>query len=72
MAYNVYTCMVLSFIHYSTTDVRDKYNKTPLHWACGWGHKHVVQYLVEEAKCYVGEIYCALSRSLSILLFITD
>ncbi len=50
------TCMVLSFIHYSTTDVRDKYNRTPLHCACEGGSKHVVQYLVEEAKCYVGEI----------------
>ncbi len=40
----------------STTDVRDKDNKTPLHWACGGGSIDVVQYLVEEKKMDVGEI----------------
>ena len=40
----------------STTDVRDKDNKTPLHWACKGGSKDVVQYLVEERKMDVGEI----------------
>ncbi len=40
----------------STTDVRDDYNKTPLHWACQGGSKDVVQYLVEELKMNVGEI----------------
>ncbi len=38
-----------------TTDVRDKDNKTPLHCACEGGSKDVVQYLVEEVKCDVGE-----------------
>ncbi len=32
----------------STTDVRDKDNRTPLHCACVGGCKDVVQYLVEE------------------------
>ncbi len=40
----------------STTDVRDKDNWTPLHWACVGGSKDVVQYLVEELKMDVGEI----------------
>ena len=40
----------------STTDVRDKDNKTPLHWACEGGSIDVVQYLVEERKMDVGEI----------------
>ncbi len=38
----------------STTDVRDK---NPLHWACEGGSKDMVQYLVEELKMDVGEIY---------------
>ena len=40
----------------STTDVRDNYNMTPLHWACVRGSKDLVQYLVEELKMDVGEI----------------
>ncbi len=40
----------------STTDVRDKVNMTPLHYACVGGSKDVVQYLVEELKMDVGEI----------------
>ena len=40
----------------STTDVRDKNNMTPLHWACVGGSIDVVQYLVEERKIDVGEI----------------
>ena len=36
-------------------DVRDKYNKTILHDACSGGSLPVVQYLVEEVKCDVGE-----------------
>ena len=39
-----------------TTDVRDKDNMTPLHWACVRGSKDVVQYLVEVGKMDVGEI----------------
>ncbi len=42
----------------STTDVRDKDNRTPLHYSCVGGSKYVVQYLVEELKMDVGEIYC--------------
>ncbi len=41
----------------STTDVRDKDNKTPLHWACEGGSIDVVQYLVEERKMDV-DLYC--------------
>ena len=37
------------------TDVKEMDNMTPLHLACERGHKEVVQYLVEEAKCDVGE-----------------
>ena len=40
----------------STTDVKDKDNKTLLHWACEGGSIDVVQYLVEEKKMDVGEI----------------
>ena len=40
----------------STTDVRDDYNRTPLHVACVVGSKDLVQYLVEELKMDVGEI----------------
>ncbi len=49
----VLTSLVLN-VH--TTDVRDKDNKTPLHCACEVGSKDVVQYLVEEIKCDVGEL----------------
>ena len=40
------------------TDVRDEDNMTLLHVACLNGHKEVVQYLVEEVKCDVGECIC--------------
>ncbi len=40
----------------STTDVRDKDNMTPLHYACLVGRKDVVQHLLEEGKTDVGEI----------------
>ena len=36
-------------------DVRDRYNRTILHDACSGGSLPVVQYLVEEVKCDVGE-----------------
>ena len=35
--------------------MRDKYNRIPLHTACWCGHKEVVQYLMEESECDVGE-----------------
>ena len=31
------------------------YKQTPLHHACDHGNKDVVQYLVEDIKCEVGE-----------------
>ncbi len=40
------------------TDVRDEDKQAPLHTACKWGGKKgLVQYLVEEAKCDVGESF---------------
>ena len=39
--------------------MRNKDNLTPLHSACVGGNKEVVQYLVEELKCDVGEFLCA-------------
>ena len=38
-----------------TTDVRDEYNRTPLHHACWKGNIEVVQYLTQNLKCDVGE-----------------
>ena len=35
--------------------MRDNFNKTILHNACSGGSLPVVQYLVEEVKCDVGE-----------------
>ncbi len=52
--YLVSICVIVELC--STTDVRDKYNRTPLHCACVGGSKDVVQYLVEELKMDVGEI----------------
>ena len=39
------------------TDVRNKWNRTPLHDACEEGHIQVVQYLVEVLKVDVGESF---------------
>ena len=47
----------------STTDVRDKDNKTPLHWACEGGNTDVVQYLVEQLKMDVGEYFSLISTA---------
>ena len=44
------------------TDVGDIYNVTPLHKACINGQKDLVQYLVEELKCDVGECVGNCSR----------
>ena len=46
--------------HYSEvisphTDVRDVWDRTPLHHACIDGHIQVVQYLVEVLKVDVGK-----------------
>ena len=37
------------------TDVGDINNLTALHYACVNGNKELIQYLVEELKCDVGE-----------------
>ena len=37
-----------------------KHKETSLHTACYAGHKHVVEYLITEAKCKVGELLCIL------------
>ena len=40
------------------TDVRSEgWNRSPLYYACGKGHKQVVQYLVEGAHCDVSEYH---------------
>ena len=41
--------------HLCCTDVKDKYNMSPLHWACMTGKKGVVEYLVEKANCDISE-----------------
>ena len=35
---------------------------TPFHFACAGGHKEVVDYLIREAKCKVGELRFVYSR----------
>ncbi len=45
-------CCVCVMTH---TDVRDKLNRTPLHYACSGGSLQVVQYLVDVLKVHVGE-----------------
>ena len=42
----------LTLLH---TDARDEGNWTPLHYACGGGNIEVVQYLIQDLKCDVGE-----------------
>lgn len=37
------------------TDSRDEDDEAPIHRACIDGDKDVVQYLIEEAKCDMGE-----------------
>ena len=39
----------------STTDVRNKNNMTPLHYACRGGHKEVVKYFIQEVGCSTGK-----------------
>ena len=41
--------------HLCCTDVKDKDNRSPLHWACENKNEGVVEYLVEEANCDVSE-----------------
>ena len=56
-------CVVHVAITKPHTDVRAVENVTPLHLACQAGSKEMVQYLVEECKCDVGE-------SVSVILFV--
>ena len=61
-----YYCALLS-----SSDVRDKYNQTPLHKTCHGGfwervNLDLVQYLVERAHCDVSE-YLTYSYSISTL-----
>ncbi len=51
--YKVYSNISLTIEPH--TDVRNKYNRTPLHKACEEGHIQLVKYLVEEGRCDVGE-----------------
>ena len=41
---------------FTHSEVRDKNNETPLHYACYYGHTEIVKFLVEEAKCNIGEL----------------
>ena len=46
----------LHFIHHLCyAVVRDRDNRSPLHFSCEGGHQHVVEYLVEKANCDVSE-----------------
>ena len=41
----------------ANVDASDKANgRTPLHWACFCGYEEVVNYLIREAGCTVGEL----------------
>ena len=54
------------------TDVRDCENETPLHHACGAGHKDIVVYLVEEGKCDTSEqITVCVALAILYQLFVT-
>ncbi len=39
------------------TGVRDVANNTPLHYACAYGHKDIVEWLVVMCKCNIGESF---------------
>ncbi len=54
--YSYFMCVLCTCYEVSPhTDVRDKDNRTPLHWACMGGSLKVVQYLVEDLKWDIGE-----------------
>ena len=57
--YNVWL-LILNSLDFDS-DVRDNEGKTLLHVACSHGNEGVVQYLVEEVKCDVGESSCSAS-----------
>ncbi len=59
---NIHVCFNFSRTQH-TTDVRDKDNKTPLHGACLGANEDLVQYLVEEIRCDVGELKFFISCS---------
>ncbi len=52
-------CCVCVMTH---TDVRDKLNFTPLHFACEGGSLQVAQYLVDVLKVDVGEFKLTISN----------
>ncbi len=52
LTHRVYFTIITHITH---TEVRDKNNQTPLDTACLFGHTEVVKFLVEEAKCNIGE-----------------
>ena len=41
--------------------MQDEENQTPLHQACKGGHIDVIQYLIKEAYCDVGEYYIVMT-----------
>ena len=53
----VCACHHFSEVISPRTDVRNKWDQTPLHRACVGGSIQVVQHLVEECKVDVGELF---------------
>ncbi len=53
----ILTTVIVSLEVSPHTGVRDVYNYTPLHLACVYGHKDIIQFLVEVGKCNIGESF---------------
>ena len=51
----LHLCGILLNLTSLSTDVRTTKNETILHKACVGGNKKLVQYLVKELKCDIGE-----------------
>lgn len=47
--------LIIMTIYHVITDVMDKFNRAPIHQASGCGQKNMVQFLVEECGCDMGE-----------------
>ena len=58
LAPNMLCMLLVRFDVTLHTDVRGRTNWTALHLCCVSGHREVIQYLVEEVKCDVGESSC--------------
>ena len=65
----IYCTKSIVILSSQSTDARDKYNQTPLHFACkGLVSKELIQYLVEELKCDVGEFKCKAHYQIPVLI----